>query len=67
MEERSTDPGVVSDLERLAMRGEEMPDGLSLADQEFFSGIGLHIRPVSYEGHRQGNREQGEGKTETCL
>lgn len=36
MEERSTDPGVVSDLERLAMRGEEMPDGLSLADQEFF-------------------------------
>ena len=39
MEERSTDPGVVSDLERLAMRGEEMPDGLSLADQEFFQGL----------------------------
>ena len=38
MEERSTDPGVVSDLERLAMRGEEMPDGLSLADQEFYQG-----------------------------
>lgn len=62
MEERSTDPGVVSDLERLAMRGEEMPDGLSLADQEFFQGLAyIYARyRMKVIDRATGSREKGK-------
>ena len=56
MEERSQSVGVVSDLERAAMRGEPMPQGLPYTDQLYFLGLSR-----IYDRYRAGyiTREQG--------
>ena len=46
--------GVVSELEKAAMRGEPMPDGLSLVDQVYFQGLAhlyarFHLKVIDRE------------------
>lgn len=61
MEEHSQGTGVVSRLEKLAMKGEPMPEGLSLVDQMFFQGMAylyarFHLKVID---RNTGSREKG--------
>lgn len=54
--------GVVSELEKAAMRGEPMPDGLSLVDQVYFQGLAhlyarFHLKVID---RATGSREKGQ-------
>nr|DAZ70666.1 MAG TPA: hypothetical protein [Caudoviricetes sp.] len=69
MEERSADTGVVSELEKRAMRGDMMPDGLSLAEQELFQGLSYlyaryHLKVID---RATGSREKGALKHTFAL
>ena len=54
--------GVVSELEKAAMRGEPMPDGLSLVDQVYFQGLAyLYARfRLKVIDRATGSREKGQ-------
>ena len=62
MEERGTGAGVVSELERLAIRGEPMPDGLNLTDQWVFQSLSLLYARyrAGFIGRDTGSREKGQ-------
>lgn len=62
MEERGTGAGVVSELERLAIRGEPMPDGLNLTDQWFFQSMSLLYERyhAGFIDRKIGKREKGQ-------
>lgn len=62
MEERGTGAGVVSELERLAIRGEPMPDGLNLTDQWFFQSLSLLYARyrAGFIDRAAGSREKGQ-------
>lgn len=53
---------MVSELERLAMRGEPMPEGLSLTDQRFFQSLSLLYARyrAGFIDRAAGSREKGQ-------